>query len=388
MVMWRLGFLALLLFCGTVGAAPYLPDNDTIVLERLPEQADPSLKALKRIRAALRANPSNLDVAAPVAKRAIEAARVTGDPRFLGQAQAALAPWWTMRDPPVPALLLRATVKQSQHDFVGALADLDRLIAIAPADGQARLTRATVLTVIGQYDNARRDCASLRALTSPLTVAACDAAPASLSGDAENAYHDLTLSLERPREAPAVREWGETLAAEIAARRGDFVAAEIHFQAALALDPRDAYLRAAYADFLIDQGRPRDALPLVRDETKNDSLLLRLALVEQTLPDERAAFDRHRNDLATRFEAARARGDSLHRREEARFRLAIENDARAALGLARENWNVQREPADLRVLRQAARAAGDIAAISIVDNWIAANHTQDVALSTAPDAKR
>src|SRR5437899_8790366 len=208
MVMWRLGFLALLLFCGTVGAAPYLPDNDTIVLERLPEQADPSLKALKRIRAALRANPSNLDVAAAVAKRAIEAARATGDPRFLGQAQAALAPWWTMIDPPASALLLRATLKQSQHDFVGAIADLDRLVAIVPANAQARLTRATVLTVTGQYDKARRDCASLATLASPLVVAARDAAPASLSGDAESAYHNLTQSLERPSEAPSLREWG------------------------------------------------------------------------------------------------------------------------------------------------------------------------------------
>src|SRR5256885_7385281 len=161
MNMWRLAFLSLLVFCGTVTATPYVPENDAIVLERLPEQADPSLKALKRMRAALRVNPSNLDVAAPVAKRAIEAARATGDPRFLGQAQAALTPWWTINDPPAPALLLRATLKQSQHDFNGALVDLDRLIAISAVDVQARLTRATVLTVIGHYDKARRDCATL-----------------------------------------------------------------------------------------------------------------------------------------------------------------------------------------------------------------------------------
>src|SRR5947207_2660834 len=132
MTMRQSAFISLLLFCGTVTTMPYVPENDAIVLERLPEQADPSLKALRRMRAALRVNPSNLDVAAPVAKRAIEAARATGDPRLLGQAQAALAPWWTMSDPPAPALVLRATLKQSQHDFAGAIADLDRLIAIAP----------------------------------------------------------------------------------------------------------------------------------------------------------------------------------------------------------------------------------------------------------------
>src|SRR5205807_29705 len=160
----------------------------------------------------------------------------------------------------------------------------------------ARLTRATVLTVIGQYDGARRDCTSLAKLAAPLLVAACDAAPASLSGDAESAYHNLTQALERWREAPALREWGETLAAEI---------------------------------------------------------------------------------------AARARGDSLHRREEARFKLKIENDPRAALALARENWNVQREPADLRVLLEAAHAADDTATIRMVDGWMATNRIQDVALSSA-----
>src|SRR5438445_6557733 len=104
-------------------AKPYVPDDDAIVLERLPERADPSLKELRRMRTALAADPRDLERAADVAQRAIEAGRATGDPRFLGQAQAALAPWWNASDPPHRAALLRATLKQSQHDFAGALAD-------------------------------------------------------------------------------------------------------------------------------------------------------------------------------------------------------------------------------------------------------------------------
>ena len=388
--MQRLVYLAFAAFlcAGTPHAAPYVPDDDAVVLERLPEQADPTLKALKRMRAALRVNPRNLDIAAPVAKRAIEAARTTGDPRFLGQAQAALAPWWKSGDPPMQALLLRATLKQSQHDFTGALADLDLLLATSPFDAQARLTRATVFTVVGQYEKARADCAKLARVTSPLVAATCDASAASLAGEAESAYQTLTRALASANESPGVRAWAETLAAEIAARRGDTVAADTHFRAAFALDSRDQYLRAAYADFLLDQGRPRDALPLVRDESKNDSLLLRLALAEQALLDERDAFRRHRVELASRFEAARARGDSLHQREEARFRLTIERDARSALSLATANWNVQREPADLRVLAEAAHAADDAAAMKKVDEWIAANGYRDVALSAAIEVKR
>ena len=40
------------------------------------------------------------------------------------------------------------------------------------------------------------------------------------------------------------------------------------------------------------------------------------------------------------------------------YKLAIENDPEGALALARANWQVQREPADRRILDEAERAAG------------------------------
>jgi predicted Zn-dependent protease len=369
-------------------AKPFVPSGDDVVVERLPEQGDPALKELKRIRAALARDPRNLDIAAGAARRAIEAARVTGDPRFLGQAQAALTPWWTAADPPSVALLLRATLKQSQHDFDGSIKDLDHLLGREPANGQALLTRATVLTVRGRYADAENDCRKLARRTSALVITACIAGPMSLSGGADDAYRDLVQALVGSGDLPGIRAWALTLAAEIAARRGDVDAANMHFRDAFALDPRDAYLRAAYADFLLDNGRPRDALPLVHDETRNDSLLLRLALAEQALPDARASFDVHRADLAARFDAARARGDTLHQREEARFRLAIEGDVRGALALARDNWKVQREPSDLRILADAALAASDAGAQKIVDDWIAATRLADVTLVAARGASR
>jgi predicted Zn-dependent protease len=174
-----------------------------------------------------------------------------------------------------------------------------------------------------------------------------------------------------------VREWALTLAAEIAARRGDVSAAERHFRDARALDPRDAYLKGAHADFLLDRDRPGEVLPLLHDDTRNDTLLLRLALAEQRLADQRERFAAHRADLAARFEAARRRGDSLHRREEARFRLFIEKNPQAALTLARDNWAVQREPADLRILIEAARASGNDDALKTASDWIAAHHLED-----------
>jgi predicted Zn-dependent protease len=362
-------------------AEPYIPGTDSDVLERLPEKNDPSLRDLKRLRIAASKHPDDLALAIRLARRSIEAARDSGDPRFLGQAQAALAPWWKLSDPPAPALLLRATIKQSNHDFDGAVTDLDRLIAANPSDGQALLTRATVLTVQGKYRAARADCSRIAALAVPLVFAACDAAPASLSGEAANAYHSLLTALSYASDTDAtLREWAQTLAGEIAGRRGDHAAADLHFRSALTLDSRDPYLIAAYSDFLLDRGRAREVLPLVANQTRNDNLLLRLALAERQLPDATSAFAQHRRELADRFEAARRRGDVLHKREEARYLLTIENDAAGSLRLARENWQVQREPADLRILSEAASAAGDAATQREVAEWAAATRLQYAAL--------
>ena len=361
-------------------AKPYVPEGDAVVLERLPEKGDPALAQLKRMRAMLATNPGNLEVAVPVARGALDAARTLGDPRFLGQAQAALARWWRGYDVPPVALLLRATVKQSQHDFKGSLADLDALLNAQPMHAQARLTRATVLGVLGRYVEASRDCIELQGRVAPIVIAGCNATPASLSGSATKAYQALVLELRRGTGNPDLREWALTLAAEIATRRGDFEVAERHFREARVLDGRDLYLKGAFADFLLDRGRFAEVVTLLRDDTKHDGLLLRLALAEQRLPEQTAAFAVHREDLTERFNAARRRGDSSHRREEARFRLAINNDPAAALKLARDNWAVQREPADLRIMIESACAAGDSRARKTASDWVAANHLEDASI--------
>jgi tetratricopeptide (TPR) repeat protein len=378
-----MAIIVLAVYAAETAAAPYVPTDDVVVLERLPERVDARLRELKRLRVALAATPHNLEFAALVARRAIEASRATGDPRFLGQAQAALAPWWTLPEAPSVVLLLRATVRQSQHDFDGALADLDRLLRANPRAAQALLSRATVLTVVGRFDEAQADCRQLAPMVPPLVAAGCIAPATSLSGGGQFAYVALVQALDRPGTDIATVEWAQTLAAEIAQRRGDTVAAERHFAAALRLDSGDAYLKGAYADFLLDSNRARDVLPLLAGDGKNDALLLRLLLAEQRLPDQRDAFLVHRAEMTARFDAARRRGDNLHRREEARFRLAVEADSHGALALARDNWNVQREPADLRILVEAARAANDAPTLRLAADWIAKTHLEDKAVVAA-----
>ena len=81
--------------------------------------------------------------------------------------------------------------------------------------------------------------------------------------------------------------------------------------------------------------------------------------------------------LATRFDASHLRGDTVHRREEARFRLGLQHDAAAALTLARANWDVQREPWDVRILLESALAASDPAAAKPALSFLDEHHLED-----------
>ena len=121
---------------------------------------------------------------------------------------------------------------------------------------------------------------------------------------------------------------------------------------------------------------------MLKDCVRNDSLLLRLALAEGALPGLGADFARHRTELADRFAAAHRRGDRLHLREEARFALEIERDPARALVLARENWSVQRESADLSILAATATAAHDTQTLREIGEWRQRNRLEDEPLAT------
>ena len=152
-------------------------------------------------------------------------------------------------------------------------------------------------------------------------------------------------------------------------------AAERHFRDALRFEPDDVYLLAAYADFLLDRGRAGEVTLLLRNRTRADTLLLRAGLAAAATRSVDAADTLEQ--LRSRFAASRLRGDRVHLREEARFTLELLGDARGALALARDNWAVQKEPADALVLLQAAIAAGDVAAVQGMTDWVRHTGLQD-----------
>jgi tetratricopeptide (TPR) repeat protein len=276
--------------------------------------------------------------------------------------------------------MLRATIRQHHHEFPAALTDLEQVIRTDPNDAQAWLTRATILQVRGEYEEAKRSCVPLLRLAAPLLGTTCVSSAGSLSGAARKSSEVLARTLERSAErTAAVRRWALTVLAETAARLGDDQLARRHFSEALALGGRDEYLLGAYADFLLDHDQPEAVLSLLKGETPADALLLRVAIAEHRLGDP--AFAAHRDLLRARFAANRQRGTPVHLREEARFTLECENDAARALPMAQENWSVQKEPWDARVLLEAAAATGARAAAQPVLDFLARWSVEDVSLS-------
>lgn len=362
-------------------AAPYTPKDGSTVIEQLPRRADATQMALRNLRQQLTATPQDLALATGLAQRYISLARSETDPRYLGYAQAALSPWWRQAAPPLPVRLLRATILQSTHHFDAALQDLDFVIAQEPANGQAWLTRATVLTVQGDYAKATASCARLSGLSTQLVTVTCIANVASVTGRAAASEQLLDLTLQRSAGvAPELESWALTLLAEMATRRGETALAEARYKKALAQQPRDSYLLAAYTDFLLDGQRAQEVVKLLQDQQRIDALLLRYALALQALPGQQTAFQAAKAELAARFNAAMQRGDTVHQREQARFALFLQQDLSTALQLAQKNWAIQKEVPDMRILLEAALAARNYPAAQPVLAWIATHGVEDVAL--------
>jgi len=376
----RLPTLFLLCLPAVLPAAPYTPTDDAKVVERVPARAsDPRARELHALRQQLRRSPQDLDLAVRFAQRCYDEVAAQGDPRYIGYAQAALQPWLGLADPPPAVRVLRAILLQFDHRFEPALQDLEAVLRVEPDHVEAGAWRTAILMVRADYAGARASCRQLAPYTTPLGAAACLAQVDATTGRAAQAATALrTALLANPQASAPERLWSLTRLAETEERRGEFVAAEAAFRDALALGLPDVYVQAAYADFLLDRGRPAEVLTLLQDRGRADVLLLRLALAARATGDPRAAG--FAQELQARFDAARRRGDTSHRKEESRFALAVQGDVALALALARENWAEQREAADARILLEAAMAARDAAAAAPVLQWLADSGFESVVL--------
>jgi Tfp pilus assembly protein PilF len=347
--------------------APRVPADDGVVVEQLPK----SFLALRRLQPgnATSNAPASLEDALANARRYIELGQTYSDPRAYGYAQSALGKWWSADPAPTQVLVMRARILQFRHEFPAALAQLEAALRVDQFDPDAWLLFASISQVQGNVRAARSACMKLIPMADPVVGATCAASTAALGGRSEDAEALLAKTLtEATATSPAERTWAWTTLAEMRARSGENAGAEDAFKQALQISADDVYARAAYADLLLDLDRSGEVRALLRDPTQADALLLRATIAAQR--DHDADAKSLQDNLAGRFAEARTRGDQTHLREQARLALEVEHDAKRALDLAQRNFKVQQEPADVRILLEAAQAAGDNQAAQPAIDWL------------------
>jgi tetratricopeptide (TPR) repeat protein len=361
-----------LAFAATVSfAAPHIPGNDADVVAELPAGARHSSAPSRALTS------TRLDIALPLAQFDIAQARTTGDLRFLGYAEAILQPWLDQPSVAPQVLVLHATILQSRHAFDAALTELDRALKARPDDAQAWLTRATVLRVLGRYADAMDSCRHLAVSADAAITTLCEQSLRGLTGHLQDAYASIS-SLQQQDLPPEARAWRFSELGEMAERLGNDPAAEHWFREGLQIAPQDFYMRTACADLLLRQGRAAETLALLAGYESMEPMLLRIAIAHEQLHDDGATSAD--TALSSAFTVEQQRGDSVHRREQARYLLDVSHQPEAALAAAQENWRVQREPDDILILLRAAHDAHSGQAAQPALEFLEQQQLQDVRL--------
>ena len=331
-------------------AAPYAPAGDGVVLQKVPAASDPDIRRIAALRRSHAAEPGDARAADALARAYVDFGRKVGDAHYAGYAEAVIGPWMTKPGPPTALLVTQATILQYRHEFHAARKLLDKATRADPSLAQAWLALASLDTLEGEYARASERCARAGRYGGRAVGLACAGNVHLYTGQAERG-----LAVLAQVDTPALAAWVEGLRAEGNERLGRWRDAEMHYRRALDLAPGDNFVLVGYADFLLDRGRANEVVALLAHYTEADTTYLRLALAHAAQKSPQAATFRW--TMAARFEAYKQRGSELFGREEARFLLYLADDPDAALTAALRNFERQREPADVRILLEAARAA-------------------------------
>lgn len=348
-----------------VGATAYAstvnPSSDDEVIEVLPAVSGGRAE-IRKLRSTLSANPRDTRSALKLSRLYLDQARTQGDPRFAGQAMAIVGAWPQNATAPDEVLLMRATLQQFLHAFDASAATLEQLLERQPGLAQAWLTLATVRRVQGRYSASDTACGRVATAGAAAYAQACQAENDSLRGNFDSARSTLArLLADAQLQAPSMRNWLLTTLAESEERAGLPAQAETAYRQALQSEP-DAYTTLSFADFLLHQDRPAEALQQLENQPRTDAVLLRIAIAGVQTQSPAAAGDV--GELRARMALANLRPEAriTHAREQAMFALWIDKQPRRALQLAQENVRHQREPLDVLVLAQAAAASQDAGA--------------------------
>jgi tetratricopeptide (TPR) repeat protein len=371
------------------GAAPFRPIDPGFVVAELPGG---SARARDGSARQIELSRSDPQLAAQLAGALLEQARTSAQPQLYGRAESVLAPWIARPAVPAPLLILEANILQQRHEFAAAIELLDRAIAQNPRSGQARLMRANVRIVTGDYERARPDCAWLMGSGEQWTGSVCIAQVLGSTGQLERARALLERLMAGDAAVPSgqrqtvqgqtaeVLAWTLSVRADLALRAGALPAAQDMLTRAVSLAPTSDYARLALADVLIAGNRLAEAVSVLDTTRPSAGVLLRRSIAQSRTHAGRTLDSL--TELKERLNVSAQRGERTHLREETRLALEFPHDGaesrHAALVLARDNFSVQRETEDIRLFARAAVDARDPDALATLQEWLRHSHYEDI----------
>ncbi|WP_201558108.1 tetratricopeptide repeat protein [Psychrobacter sp. 72-O-c] len=326
-------------------AAPFVPESDQQILETLPSDSPPA-----RYLNSDSFSSSTSTVSPEQTSQLLERAYLQGDPRALGQARAQLD---QTTDQSVETLMLRARALQSDHQFSKAKELLQQILSKDAANPDALLTLSSLLVVQGQFDEAMDYCKKLTDSSLRVYQLACEAQIQSMSGELTQAKQKLSglASIASGLDSSTAR-WIYLMQADAALRSQD---ASLAAQVFSVMDDQTVPALMARADWLLKNGKYQEVRQLLEDHTDKDALLLRLITAQIKLNDPKA--QQNLALMKERIEVWQVRQENAHMREQATYAV-LANQTDSALQLARENWQEQRETADILIYATAAIKAG------------------------------
>jgi hypothetical protein len=186
----------------------------------------------------------------------------------------------------------------------------------------------------------------------------------------------LLASLDGAGPAPAdVTRWRLMTEADLALRAGDVDAALLHLERAHALDPTNEEARTRFAELLHAKGRDARALEVAGSPGASLARLVIGLRAAAGIGDPRAKG--YGLEIDELLEVLRRRGEQRHERERAQLALSVDGDAARALELAHRNFAIQKDTPDLRLLIDAALAAGDRDSLRLVRAWLTETGFED-----------
>lgn len=374
-------------------AQPYTPDSNHRVVDTLPA-AIVELAADIRTQQASNTNDNSAAAILQQAMASYQVAISSGEARAYGRTLAVLQRWPQGTEQPAMYHILLAAVLQHNHEFHAALTQLQHITADGadnnrPAYIQALMIESQVGLVTGDYALVGRSCEKLRTSARRPVFLNCQT---QLDGVTGNARQALTLLSETFRTGTDLNivDYSEllTTAAVLAHRLGEADLAEDYYRNAMRISPANNFLIVSYSNLLLEQDRYDELITLLPvDSDSSSSNAERSILLARALLARGSAADQQRATriiarLEQQFELAFMRNEAIPHKEYAQYALELADLPDAALSSAKENWTLQKEPSDIRLLAKAAAATGDLDALAQVHQWINATGTEDTELQT------